>query len=95
MIIDENKIEELIQKEVKLQVENKLKTFGRDAIKEAYKSSMNAAIMEYLKAKENELEVEIKTHIQYDADTWKDAIVDSISYQLSNTIGNAMRESGW
>ena len=92
MIIDQNKIDELLQKEVSLQVEKKLKTFGRESIKDVYKQAVKESVDTFLKGMKSEIEGEINEAIKYDTDTWKEDITASVSERLVETISKALRE---
>lgn len=54
MLIDENKIQELVKKEIKEQVEKKLKLIGRETILNIYKNQIHDIVSKELRNKENE-----------------------------------------
>lgn len=91
MIIDENLIESLLQKEVKQQVEAKLKSFGRDAIKGVYENAVRDSVSEYIREKESELIKDIELNIKYNTYEWNKEIVDRVAVELTESISEGLQ----
>ncbi|PHA03032.1 hypothetical protein COE51_01430 [Bacillus pseudomycoides] len=94
MLIDENKMQGMIETEIKRQVESKLKQIGRDTIKIVYKEVMGQQIRSFLMEQEMNLSKEIKEEIMYEKDTWKRDVTNLVSEQLVNTMVEALKDSG-
>lgn len=92
MIVDENKIAELVQKEIQVQVSNKLKQIGRDTLKNLYKEAMREEISNFIIMTKDDLVDEIKKEAIFDKDHWKNEVVNNVTDILMCKIKNAFND---
>lgn len=86
MVIDESKINEMIQKEIKSQVENKLKQIGRQALLNTYKEVMEKQVSQFLIEQQKETVNQLNVQIEIEKDYWKKEVLDSIKDKFSQRL---------
>lgn len=85
-LISEEKINELIEKEIKDQVAAKLKQVGRQTISDAYKSVIQKEVNNHLQEIKNETVKELEAMVAVEKDYWKKEVMESIKEKFSNKI---------
>lgn len=95
MNIDESKIQELINNEVKQQVTNKMKQVGRETIKNLYKEAMAEELRSFILKQEVNLVKELKKEINYDKDVWKNTVATKLTDGLMAKIESSCYEDQW
>lgn len=90
MNIDEKKIEELIEKEIKEQVANKLRLIGRKTIIEIIEDSATVVIREVLEDEVYAIKEKLEKDFMENKKEITQTITNSLVEKLMKTIGNAL-----
>jgi len=85
-MLSEEKINELIEKEIRDQVTAKLKQIGRQTMTNLYKEVMQQQVQEFLYQKQQETVNELNAHINVNKDYWKKEVLESIKESFKHKI---------
>ena len=89
MNIDEKKIEELIENEIRAQVAKKMKLVGRDAIMKIYKESIKEVVRDVLNDKSKEMESILLKDMISEKNRMQTEVLDRISDKFVSSIQSA------
>ena len=89
MNIDDKKLQELIEKEVKEQIGKKIKAFNKTHLTNIFQEVAEAAISEILKDKANELQEKLEKEFIKN----KEQISETISNKIANKLTNSFVKS--
>lgn len=95
MVINEDLINEMIQKEIKVQVENKLKQIGRQTLLNTYKEVMERQIAQFLNEQQKETVDELNLQIAVEKGYWKKEVLQAITERFNDKIDNLFSNEDW
>ena len=84
--ITDEQINELIQKEIKEQVEKKMKQVGRETILSIYKNSVDEVVTKFLETQRKETLHVLNSYIEVEKEHWKFEVLNEIKKQFSDKI---------
>lgn len=90
MNLDENKIQELIEKEIKEQVANKIKTIGRKTMLEIFSKASTEVIYEILEDKSYTLQKALEKELLENKEDMTQKISKRIANDITATIIEAL-----
>jgi hypothetical protein len=91
-MLDENKINELVEKEVIRIVEKRVNAFGKQRIEDAYRRAIWDAVYSYLDNQASEIQRTLESTISIHKDDWKKRISDDIAERLVCRIESALSD---
>lgn len=92
MNIDEKMLQTLIEKEIKLQVEKKLKTIGRQTILDIYSESIHSVVRGILHEKSKEAFLVFQNELTKNTEGFQEKVSDKIANRFAASIKNAFLE---